>query len=122
MPQTWLGACAGHVAQQVGIHRMPERGRAQMGSRRNAGDAHLVHVPLNGFTVDDHPLSLQHGGDSPRPIEGIGGVLTSRAIMHQGSAGQGTPGVIGQNAPAWDVLVNVHHGEGSPGVARRRIS
>jgi len=58
---------------------MVGRGRAQMGTRRNAGDAHLVHMPLDGFAVDDHPLSLQHGGDSPRPIEGMGGVERARS-------------------------------------------
>ena len=53
---------------------MPGCRRAQMGPWRNAGHAHLVHVPLNGFTVDVHPLSLQHGGDPPRPIKRMGGV------------------------------------------------
>jgi len=36
-----VGPGAGHVAQQVGIHGMPGRGRAQMGAGRNASDAHL---------------------------------------------------------------------------------
>ncbi len=40
-------------------------------SRRDPGDAHLSHVPLDRLAVDRHTIALQLRGDPPRTVEGM---------------------------------------------------
>ena len=41
------------------------------GPGRDAGDAHLPHVPLHGFSIDQQPLPPQLGGQAPAAVEGM---------------------------------------------------
>src|SRR5437764_9120365 len=59
------------VPQQVridGVRRMPT---ARVWPGRDSGEAHLLHVALYRFAVDDLTLLAQHRGDPPRPIIGM---------------------------------------------------
>jgi DNA-binding SARP family transcriptional activator len=43
----------GHMPQEIGINLMLLIAPTQVGCRTDASDAHLAHVPLHGFTVDN---------------------------------------------------------------------
>jgi len=47
------------MPQQVGINRMVARRTAGVWPRRDAGDAHLAHVPLHRFAIERDTLPPQ---------------------------------------------------------------
>jgi site-specific DNA recombinase len=55
---------AGEVTQQIGINVLRLRPTAQVGSRADAGDAHLSHMALHRLPIDDETVASQLGGDA----------------------------------------------------------
>ena len=54
---------------------------AQVGTRADAGNAHLAHVPLDGFAVDQRPCLVQYHCDPARAIKRMRGVDFVNAVF-----------------------------------------
>ena len=66
----------------------------QVWTRTDAGDAHLLHVPLHSFTIDCPSFSAQLSRNTPRAVEGISGVDLINAVFKCYLLGRWRDGLI----------------------------
>ena len=73
----------------------------EVGSRTDAGDAHLAHMTLHSFAIDDEVIVLlEHHGDAARAIRRLLGVNTVNGMLDGDFLGRGRNGLIVEAASA----------------------
>ncbi len=65
-----VGSAASQIAQQIGIDRLPLVASAGVGTRPQSDQAHLLHMPLHGFSINHQSFASKLLMDAARPIEG----------------------------------------------------
>ncbi len=79
----------GHLAQQIWVNSMRLITLTQVRAGTDAGNAHLLHVPLHRFAIDHCPFALQLDGDASRTIERIGRIDRINAMFERYLLGGG---------------------------------
>ena len=89
------------AAQEIGIDAMLRVPLAEVGSRRDASNAHLAHMTLYGFAIDDELIVLlEHDRDAARAIRRLAGVNAVNGMLDGDFLGRGRNGLIVKRAPA----------------------
>ena len=87
--------------QQVRIDAMLASAAAQIWPWADPDDAHLAHVPLHGFAIDDQlVVARQDDFDPPRPIGGLIGVNLINRVFDGDLCGRRRDRLIVQAASA----------------------
>ncbi len=74
---------------------------AQIGARTHPGNAHLTHMALHGFPIDEQlVVTFQNDGDAPRPIRRVGRIHRVNRMLHGHLLGRGRDGVVVQASSA----------------------
>ncbi len=73
---------------------------AEVRPRTDAGDAHLTHMALDGFPVDDEVIVLlEHDRDAARAVRWVVGVNPINGMLDGDFLGRGRDRLIVQTAP-----------------------
>ena len=80
---------------------MLEIALAKVWAGADAGDAHLAHMTLHGFAIDDElMLLLEHHGDAARAIRRLVGIQAINGMLDGDFLGRGRKGLIVETSSA----------------------
>jgi len=94
-----VGPAASQVSQKIRINAVFFVAPTRVGARPQGHQAHLLHMPLHRFAIDELPFACHLLVNAPRPVERPGRVDFIDAPLDRYLFGRGQRGLVVKTGP-----------------------